>query len=43
MGEENKVRKAKDSKKIKNLVDQWVKNKEYLIIPYARHRRREIG
>ena len=36
MGEVNKVRKAKDSEKIKNLVDQWVKNKE-------RHRRREIG
>lgn len=30
MGEVNKVRKAKDSEKIKNLVDQWVKNKEYL-------------
>jgi len=31
MGEVNKVRKAKDSEKIKNLVDQWVKNKEYLM------------
>lgn len=31
MGEVNKVRKAKDSEKIKNLVDQWVRNKEYLM------------
>ena len=31
MGEVNKVRKAKDSEKIKNLVDQWVKNKKYLM------------
>lgn len=30
MGESDKIRKAKDSLKIRHLVDEWIENKEYL-------------